>query len=101
MPSFLALLKNRVFLLSSTTVFQSELYNLGGLCFSAAGPSSLRPQHLKDALVPGLKDEVLAKLQQLIELMARGGAPASIHKWISGGSLTADRCGGSMEALGG
>ena len=56
---------------------------------SAAGPSSLRPQHMKDALVPGLKDEVVAKLQQLIELMARGRAPASIHKWISGGSLVA------------
>ena len=58
---------------------------------SAAGPSSMRPQHLKDALVPGLKDEVLGKLQQLVQLLARGDAPASVHSWISGGSLVALR----------
>ena len=56
---------------------------------SAAGPSSLRPQHLKDALVPGLKDEVIANLLKFIELMARGGAPASLQQWVSGGSLVA------------
>jgi len=56
---------------------------------SAAGLTALRPQHLKDALVPGHKDEVLRQLTGVVELLARGEAAPVVRKWICGGSLTA------------
>ena len=56
---------------------------------SAAGPSGLRPQHLRDALVRGMRDEVLQHSAELTTLLARGRAPTGIAQWICGASLVA------------
>lgn len=58
---------------------------------SAAGPSAFRPQHLKDALVPGMADEVLRQAAAFVELLARGEAAPVVRPWLCGGSLTALR----------
>ena len=57
----------------------------------AAGLSALRPQHLKDALVPGQKDEVLRHVACLVGILSRGEAAAEARGWLCGGSLTALR----------
>ena len=45
---------------------------------SAAGPTGLRPQHLKDALNNAAhRDEVVEQLRHLVNLFARGQAPAA------------------------
>eukprot|EP00973_Karenia_brevis_P086653 12016010-Karenia_brevis.AAC.1 len=44
---------------------------------SGAGPSGLRPVHLKEALVAAHRDEVLEHLTAMISLMSRGRAPAA------------------------
>jgi hypothetical protein len=54
-----------------------------------AGPSGLRPQHLKDALVPGLRDEVLRHMAHVVNLLGRGEAPADVQPWLCGASLVA------------
>ena len=56
---------------------------------SAPGPTGLRPQHLKDALAPGLRDEVLRQTTKLVNLMARGEAPPDVQQWLCGASLVA------------
>lgn len=56
---------------------------------SAAGLTALRPQHLKDALVLGHKDEVLRQVTAVLALLARGEAAQVVRKWLCGGSLTA------------
>ena len=56
---------------------------------AAAGPSGLRPQHLKEALEPGLRDEVLRHLVEVVNLLARGRAPAEVRTWLCGASLVA------------
>ena len=56
---------------------------------SGAGPSGLRPEHLKAALVPGLRDEILRHMTLLVNLLARGEAPPEIQQWLCGASLTA------------
>ena len=58
---------------------------------SAPGPTGLRPQHLKDALAPGLRDEVLRdevlrQTTKLVNLMARGEAPSDVQQWLRGAS---------------
>ena len=56
---------------------------------SASGLTALRPQHLKDALVPGWKDEVLRKLVLVANLLAKGQAPTEIQPWLCGAALCA------------
>jgi hypothetical protein len=56
---------------------------------SAAGPSGLRPLHLKESLVPGFRDEILRHLVAIVNVLARGEAPQEVRPWISGASLIA------------
>ena len=56
---------------------------------SGAGPSGLRPQHLKDALVPGWQDELLRQVTQLANLLLSGSALAEVQPWLCGATLTA------------
>ena len=56
---------------------------------SAAGPSALRLQHLKDALIPGLREEILRKTAKLMEVLAAGKAPQLAKPRIAGASLNA------------
>ena len=56
---------------------------------SAPGPTGLRPQHLKDALTPGLREELLRKMTRVAEILAAGKAPQTAKPWIAGASLNA------------
>ena len=56
---------------------------------SGGGPSGLKPQHLRDALVPGLRDEVLRNLTAVVALLSQGLAPAELRPFLGGASLTA------------
>jgi hypothetical protein len=56
---------------------------------AAAGPSGLRPQHLKDAFAGPHGDEVREHLAALVNLLARGEAPASIAPHLAGATLIA------------
>jgi hypothetical protein len=56
---------------------------------SAGGPSGLRPQHLKDALVPGWADEVARELALLVNAWARGEVPVQYRQYLAGASLSA------------
>ena len=56
---------------------------------SAGGMSGLKPQHLKDALVPGQADEVSRALTDVVNLLASGKAHDSARQWICCASLTA------------
>ena len=56
---------------------------------SGAGPSGLRPQHLKDALVPGWSDEVIRQLTAVTSLLLQGSACSEAQQWICGASLMA------------
>ncbi len=56
---------------------------------SASGPSGMKPQHLKDALAPGMADEVVRHSTALLNLMAQGRAPAEVRSWLCGASLVA------------
>ena len=58
---------------------------------SAGGASGLRPQHLKDALIPGFADEVVRNVVGVIQVLARGDAPAAIQPYLCGASLAALR----------
>jgi len=49
----------------------------------------MRPQHLKDGLAPGLHDEVLRHVTEVVNLMARGQAPAVAQEGLCGASLAA------------
>ena len=56
---------------------------------SAGGKSGLKPQHLKDALVPGYGDEMVRALTEVASLLASGKAHESAREWICCASLTA------------
>ena len=56
---------------------------------SGAGPSGLRPFHLRQALVPAHSDQVVDHLSSLVLLMTRGEAHADISPWLCGALLTA------------
>ena len=56
---------------------------------SGAGPSGLRPLHLKEALAPGLRDEVLRHMTAVVNLMVRGEVPEQVQGWLCGASLVA------------
>ena len=58
---------------------------------TGAGPSGLRPQHLRDALVPGLADEFSRKLTDVLNILVKGDTPNGIRPWICGASLMALR----------
>jgi len=55
----------------------------------SAGPSGLRPQHVKDALVPGLRDEILRHITEVVNLLAQGRAPTEVQAWLCGAFLAA------------
>ena len=54
---------------------------------SASGPSGLKPQHLKDAIVPGWGDEVARQVSALLSLLARGHAPQELQRYLCGATL--------------
>ena len=56
---------------------------------SAAGPCALRPQHLKDTLVAGHKDEILRQMAALCQLLASGEALPAVRNSLCSASLTA------------
>ncbi len=56
---------------------------------SAGGKSGLKPQHLKDALVPGYGDEMVRTITDVATLLASGKAHPSAREWICCASLTA------------
>ena len=56
---------------------------------SGAGPSGLRPLHLQEAMSTCHRDELLEHLGALVQLLAKGRAPASIAPFLAGASLTA------------
>ena len=56
---------------------------------SGCGPSGLRPQHLRDALVPGFEDEVIRQLTAVVNILAKGEAPAEVRAFMSGAMLAA------------
>jgi hypothetical protein len=56
---------------------------------SAGGMSGLKPQHLKDALVPGYADELARSLAEVVNLLASGRAHPSARQWVCCASLTA------------
>ena len=56
---------------------------------SAAGPSGLRPQHLKDALVPGWSDEVLRALQAFADKLLVEDVHPAARPWFVGARLMA------------
>ena len=56
---------------------------------SAGGPSGLKPQHLKDALVPGMADEVVRHTTALVNLLVKGEACAAAQPFLCGAALAA------------
>jgi hypothetical protein len=56
---------------------------------SAGGKSGLKPQHLKDALVPGYGDECVRALAEVVAILASGKAHAAARQWVCCASLTA------------
>jgi len=56
---------------------------------SAAGPSGLRGDHLREALSSAHGDEVAAHLAQVVQLLARGDAPLEVAPHIAGAALHA------------
>ena len=56
---------------------------------SGAGPSGLRPLHLKEALGPATADQVLDHLSNVINLLIRGQAHRDIAPWLCGALLMA------------
>eukprot|EP00971_Amphidinium_carterae_P139983 2773732-Amphidinium_carterae.1 len=55
---------------------------------SSGGMSGLRPQHVKDALIPAWRDELLRQLTGFAHRVARGDVPPQIVPWFAGGNLT-------------
>ena len=56
---------------------------------SGAGPSGLRPVHLKECPTVAHRDEVPEHLTAVVRLMVRGRVPASIAPWLAGAQLVA------------
>ena len=56
---------------------------------SAPGPSGLRADHLREALLSAHADEVVANLAALCQLLARGEAPATLASHLAGATLHA------------
>ncbi|CAK9005797.1 unnamed protein product, partial [Durusdinium trenchii] len=58
-------------------------------CGSAAGPSGLRGEHLREALDSAHDDEVAAHLTRVAQLLARGEAPLELAQHLAGATLHA------------
>ena len=56
---------------------------------SAAGPSGLRDDHLREALGSAHGDEVAAHLAEVVQLLVRGDAPLEIAPHMAGAALHA------------
>jgi len=56
---------------------------------SGAGPSGLRPFHLRQALAPACSDQVLDHLTRLLNILVRGEAHADVSAWLCGATLMA------------
>lgn len=56
---------------------------------SAAGPTGLRGDHLKEALATAHADEVLVHLAGVVQLLVRGDAPADLAQHLAGATLHA------------
>ena len=56
---------------------------------SAGGMSGLRPQHLQDALVPGMQYELLRQTTAVANLALKGTMPQEIRPWFCGAKLVA------------
>ena len=56
---------------------------------SGAGPSGMRPFHLKQALTPVHADQVAEHLTSTITLLIRGQAHADVSPWLCGALLMA------------
>lgn len=57
--------------------------------FSGAGPSGLKPVHLKESLEGKLWDEIIEHATALVGLLFRGEAPVSLAPFPAGAALTA------------
>ena len=55
----------------------------------ARSPSGLQIQHLIDAAEVHLATPICASLRAMVNILARGRAPAEVAKYLAGGSLTA------------
>ena len=58
---------------------------------SGCGPCGLRPQHIRDAMVPGFEDELIRQLSALVNLLARGEAAPDARPFFCGATLVALR----------
>jgi hypothetical protein len=56
---------------------------------SAGGLFGLRPQHLKDAMIPGFEDELVRQLTVVVNILVCGEAPAEIRPFLCCVSLAA------------
>ena len=56
---------------------------------SGAGPSSLRAQHLLDALTPAQKATVAELLTEVAQILADGRAPEDLAPFLAGANLMA------------
>ena len=56
---------------------------------SAAGPSGLRGEHLREALESAHGDEVAAHLTRVVQLLVRGEAPFELAQHLAGATLHA------------
>jgi len=56
---------------------------------SGAGPSGLRPFHLRQALAPAYADQVVEHLTGLVNLLTHGRAHPDVSPWLCGAQLMA------------
>ena len=56
---------------------------------SGAGPSGLRPYHLRQTLTPAYKDQVLDHLSSMVNLLVKGHAHPDVSPWLCGALLMA------------
>ena len=57
--------------------------------YSGGGPSGLRPNHIREALVPGSRDQILDAMVGVVNCLLRGEAPESVRADFVGASLVA------------
>ena len=51
---------------------------------SGGGPTGLRPQHLRGAMVACLSDELIRQLASVINILAHARAPAQLQPYLGG-----------------
>ena len=57
--------------------------------YSAGGPCCLRPNHLREAMCPGIRDQLLDNLVSMVNILLRGQALESMRDHFVGASLVA------------